>query len=281
MKNTKYIEAVEAYERETPKLAHVADPKRAFSVFREIFRATTGRELSAEDRIVDFGCGSGDAVVYLNSTGLHANGVDILAYWGEDVHLNGAVAKPVPDNLLPRFSKIDPVTNVLPFADNSVDLVYSDQTLEHVFDHQPVFAEQVRVLKPGGLAVHRFPHGATRIEPHTRVPLTALSRFDWYLTLCAMLGVRSRRQANMGWRQVVVNNKGLLATTNYASKSHMLGCVDSRLASATFLTVPAYGQNRASRLYRKARDMGLGGIAGPVLGALQDNRILIIQKHRS
>ena len=44
-----------------------------------------------------------------------------------------------------------------PYEDASFDVVLSNQVMEHVADHDRVFAETNRVLRDGGYAVHLFP----------------------------------------------------------------------------------------------------------------------------
>ena len=45
----------------------------------------------------------------------------------------------------------------LPFEDNSFNVIFSSNVLEHVEDLDAAFAEMKRVLKPGGVMVHTMP----------------------------------------------------------------------------------------------------------------------------
>ena len=45
-----------------------------------------------------------------------------------------------------------------PFADNSVDEVFSEHFLEHVMDYEKTVWEMHRILKPGGLLHFKVPH---------------------------------------------------------------------------------------------------------------------------
>ena len=45
-----------------------------------------------------------------------------------------------------------------PFADNSVDEVFSEHFLEHVVDFEKTVLEMHRILKPGGLLHFKVPH---------------------------------------------------------------------------------------------------------------------------
>jgi SAM-dependent methyltransferase len=50
----------------------------------------------------------------------------------------------------------------IPFPDDSFDVVFSSNVLEHVLDLPYLQAEMKRVLKPGGYCVHLMPTGAWR-----------------------------------------------------------------------------------------------------------------------
>ena len=62
------------------------------------------------------------------------------------------------------------VGELLPFCDETFDVVCSFQVLEHVRDPAAVLAETRRVLKPGGYFVHVFPNFGSLWEGHYGVP---------------------------------------------------------------------------------------------------------------
>ena len=67
----------------------------------------------------------------------------------------------VPMDLSPeryRFCRCrkEDVTN-LSFADNTIDVVLSNQVMEHIMDESKFLTELLRVLKPGGLFLLNFP----------------------------------------------------------------------------------------------------------------------------
>lgn len=68
----------------------------------------------------------------------------------------------------------------LPFADESFDVVFSSNVLEHVSDLPYLLAEMRRVLRPGGVAVHLMPSASwrvwTTISYYASFALRALSR---------------------------------------------------------------------------------------------------------
>jgi SAM-dependent methyltransferase len=60
----------------------------------------------------------------------------------------------------------------IPYADNTFDVVFSDNVLEHLDDPKSVFVEITRVLKPGGVFFFKTPNRAhympliARLTPH-------------------------------------------------------------------------------------------------------------------
>lgn len=105
--------------------------------------------------VLDLGCGSGDSVDLFRS-------LDARASWvGLDVDDSAEVlARTRSDATFATFDG-----ERIPFEDESFDLVYCAQVLEHVPRPELVMAEVARVLRPGGLLV-----GSTsQLEPfHSR-----------------------------------------------------------------------------------------------------------------
>jgi SAM-dependent methyltransferase len=58
-----------------------------------------------------------------------------------------------------------------PFDNDSMDVIISNQVLEHVVDLEQFCAEARRVSRPGALGVHVFPTRNTLIEGHMMVPI--------------------------------------------------------------------------------------------------------------
>jgi SAM-dependent methyltransferase len=104
--------------------------------------------------VLDLGCGRGGLVEQLNHPVAQIAGVD-------------------PDELslrehrlaLPRAAAL---SDALPFAANSFDVVFASWLLEHLERPLSTFSQISRVLKPGGVFIF--------ITPNTRHPLSALNR---------------------------------------------------------------------------------------------------------
>ena len=116
-------------------------------------------------RVLDWGCGRGRAVALLRQEGFEAFGVD----------LDGAVLRNGHD--LFRARGLDPerllrhIDGIGTFGDGDFDIIFSEETLEHVADLEAVARESYRLLRPSGLAVHSFPGSRRLIEPHVHMPL--------------------------------------------------------------------------------------------------------------
>lgn len=129
-----------------------------------IERQRAGRDRAAV-AILDHGCGSGMTLLVLAALGYRdIRGVDV---GGDIAPLNriGREALCHPDN---RFLVFD--GGALPLPDASVDVVLSQQVLEHVRPafFESYYREEARILKPGGFAYHQVPHRLVPFESHSR-----------------------------------------------------------------------------------------------------------------
>ena len=93
--------------------------------------------------VVDLGCGDGRATKALVA-GL--NGARVRAVEGYEPFRVAAAALGL--DVLPGD-----LEGTLPFADDSIDLIVSNQVIEHLADTDSFMTEIHRVLRPGGLAV--------------------------------------------------------------------------------------------------------------------------------
>lgn len=91
--------------------------------------------------VVDLGCGTGYFTPKLQNNHNHVVGIDLsegmIAYARE--HRTGDANWVVGD------------AEMLPFADNSVDVIFSSLAIQWCSSYPRLFAELFRVLKPGGL----------------------------------------------------------------------------------------------------------------------------------
>jgi SAM-dependent methyltransferase len=101
----------------------------------------------ASGRLLDIGCGNKPYLSFFHG---------IESYTGCDVVQSSRQLVDV----------ICPATELV-FDDNSFDTVFSTQVLEHISDHQKVFSEVNRVMKPGGYFIFSLPFTwELHEEPH-------------------------------------------------------------------------------------------------------------------
>lgn len=95
-------------------------------------------------RVADIGCGRGEIVYHLAAAGAEAHGLD---YSESSVK----IAKSLTPSADIRVAE----TDKLPYADNSLDVIFFLGVFEHLYPRQQsaAFEEFHRVLKPGGRVV--------------------------------------------------------------------------------------------------------------------------------
>lgn len=126
----------------------------------EAFRSILLERINHETACLDYGAGRGH-VAQMNFRGLAKTvaGVDPT----EEVLSNP---------FLDKAQVLDLSKSVIPYADNSFDVVFSDNVLEHVQEPLPTLWEISRVLRPGGVFLaktpnkHHYIQFIARLTPH-------------------------------------------------------------------------------------------------------------------
>ena len=126
------------------------DWRPATEVYADLVRA----HLQPDSRVLDLGCGRGGLVEQLAHPLANMVGVDPDALSLREHRLP-----------LPRAAAL---SDGLPFAANSFDVVFASWLLEHLQRPLSTFNQISRVLKPGGVFIF--------ITPNTRHPLSTLNR---------------------------------------------------------------------------------------------------------
>ncbi len=197
-------------------------PTGAKSITHEHLLSVVATEADARPRsrplrLLDVGCGDGALLDYFTRKLAGASPHGPPELYGFDVRDHGVQAEGFMDAMrvaltvahpaVPWASRISSIAQAdpWPYDAESFDVVMSNQVLEHVHDHDRLFAETARVLRDGGYAVHLFPLKHYVWEGHLHLPLVHRIRyFDLlraYIRALSRLGLGTydyhRREQNM------------------------------------------------------------------------------------
>jgi SAM-dependent methyltransferase len=241
------------------------------------FAESFGSTIPGGARVLDVGCGIGDAVRVLLELGYDASGVDVLELWDKDFDQYWDDREKPNGEYIKRLHSVDVTKYKLPFPDAHFDFAISDQVFEHVFDYERVFCEVARVLKPGAISAHRFPGPNTLVEGHINVPFPIFCNCKVYLAVWALLGRRSIRQNGLSWRQTLNLNIATMKYAHYPWKFELRQRAEKagvRIAFADRLGIKVRRVGTIARLLKRVPDF----LRGPVefILALVSQRYMVI-----
>jgi len=161
--------------------------------------------LSANDRVLDAGCGQGVVASYLaRKIGCQIDGITVLDF---EVPKAEARAQAAGVAARARFHLMD--YSATSFADGTFDAAYTTETLSHSPDIGQTLREIHRVLKPGG-RVAFFEYSIAETEAFTPREWTLFERIA---RGSAMVGLRDfrndrfhERMEDAGFRDVTTEN---------------------------------------------------------------------------
>jgi SAM-dependent methyltransferase len=118
------------------------------STMEHLHRYAIAKEYIKDKTVLDIACGEGYGANLLAGDAKSVLGID------QDVAtINSAKKKYIKSNL--QFE--EGLAESIPVADQSFEVVISFETLEHITEHEKMFREIKRVLKPGGILIISTP----------------------------------------------------------------------------------------------------------------------------
>jgi|SRR5688500_1476357 len=170
--------------------------------YRALFRPFVAFEGKT---VLELGCNRGYLLhSFLQHEKFTGIGADLVSYYLEDARRNYGE--------FIQFVQTTPTT--IPLPDNSVDVVYTIDTVEHLSQPKELFMEVFRVMKPGGQFLIHFnpwlnPHGSHLEEiiafpwPHVffsmdtlRTVAAQLYDSPAYATSCNFLDTKGKKKPN-------------------------------------------------------------------------------------
>lgn len=146
-------------------------------------------------KTLDYGCGAGQVVKLLQDAGVSAFGCEAFYGGGAAKVLDGldSVVLPMKDGMIP-------------FPNDTFDLVINNQVMEHVEDIDLALSEIQRVLKPGGVVLSLFPDRGVWREGHCGIPFLhrfpkgTTPRIYYALLMRAMgFGFHKKNKSRLQW----------------------------------------------------------------------------------
>jgi len=113
-----------------------------------------------QEKILDYGCGAAQTVELLRDQEYLAFGCDIF----DEAFVYDIPSQYIDEGIVRKMS------DVIPFEDNTFNIVINNMVMEHVDNLDSVLSEINRVLKPGGIVLSIFPHKGIWREGHTGIP---------------------------------------------------------------------------------------------------------------
>ncbi len=114
-----------------------------------LHRYAISLDLVTNRSVLDLACGEGYGSHLLSKRAGSVTGIDI-----DSSTIDNAAKKYIAPNL--RF--LTGSATVIPLQENSMDIIVSFETIEHLSDHETMMKECKRILKPGGLLIISTPN---------------------------------------------------------------------------------------------------------------------------
>lgn len=254
------------------------DPRRA----EDQADLLTARAPLKGQKILEIGSGCGVThITWTKKFGVDAWGIEPE---GEGFGTAASLARMmIKANGLDTARIVNAVGEALPFPDQSFDIVYSTNVLEHTQDPAQVLREAVRVLKPGGTLQIICPNYLSYFDGHYAAfhpPILSNGFFRWW-----MKWVWRRDPAFAGTIRTEINPFWARRQLRAIAKNvplfvHSLG-QETFAARMVQADVPGLGGlTRIAKIVAIARDLGLSHLIARLIIALQGWTPLVITVSR-
>jgi SAM-dependent methyltransferase len=173
--------------------------RQATSITHQHLLASVATEMRGRStfKVADVGCGGGGLIRYLR-VGLPAifpnAAIEVDGFDLSDIAPHG-------NSNLASDTKTVRTGDPWPYADHSLDVIISNQVIEHVFDPAFFFHEVARCLQPGGVSIHLGPFKNVIWEDHVCIPLAHRIAKPAYIRAMAKLFFKPRALAIPGGKE--------------------------------------------------------------------------------
>lgn len=254
------------------------DPRRA----RDQAAVLTAYTPLAGKKVLEIGSGAGVThIVWRKAFGVDGWGIEPE---GEGFGDTASIARDlISANGLDTSRILNATGEALPFPDQTFDIVYSTNVLEHTNDPAQVLREAVRVVKPGGVLQIVCPNYFSYFDGHYAAfhpPIFSNAFFRWWIKWIwrrdPAFAATIRTEINPPWvrRQLARIGKTVPLTV------YTLGQDKFRERMRTADVPGMRGLSAIARLVAVARRLGLSAAAAEVMIALQGWTPLIITVRR-
>ncbi len=161
------------------------------------------------DKILDLGCGFGTYTKFFKDLGYSVIGTDVTSEYLKKAKI--------------EHNEIDFLRMTamrLAFKDNSFDIIYLIEMLEHVPDDEEVLKEAYRILRPGGAMMITVPNKLFPFETHSikigkRIIEPPIPFFSWLPQQLRKFFERARIYHTAGIYKLLSKRKFTIITINY------------------------------------------------------------------
>lgn len=202
----------------------------------------------APARLLEAGCGDGQLLSVLDRVGYEVNGFDLNDFGLQDAAFFERCRTRLPDLATDR-QRLMLIDQEADWPFEQVDIVVSNQVLEHVRDHDSFFANHYRVLKPGGFGLHVFPAREVLFEFHLNLPLAHRIGSDiWLERYVRWAGLLRLGKAHKGPRPLPEESRNLAhylrTLTNYRTTNELAAIARRQGLQPSYALTPGFYAER-------------------------------------